>query len=1275
MIGRLLHTFWLLLVGLLLLFAVLLSVARLWVPVLGEYREAAEHSLGELLEQPVSIARMDATWRGMNPVIKLRGVSIAGREQGEPVLEIGEVWVGIDIQAYLDEREFRPASIDIIGADVTLIRDPDGRLHLDGIDSGSGGDAGLSRLLSMERLAIHDSRVTFRDRQRQRAPVRFSGVKLTLQNDGSQYSVIGYAMLPPELGYRVDLQAVLQGSGNWIGGWSGRLYLKGQSVALSPEILPRLPHDTQLAGIADVRGWVDIKLGRLQSVIGEVDVNGLQVTGGDGGDAIDVDRLSGQIGWRLRASGWQLAGQNLIIQQGDVLREGTVFGVTLDDTAEESLIRADISRLALQDLRLAALLAPGVDRQHRQQLAALRPEGMIEEMVLHIGGDAGARTVAGFDVVFREVGIRTPDRSPVVERLQGSISGTPQAGALWLDSRHVSVQDDALFRDVLRFDELEGEAAWNSRQGLLIINSENLRVANDDLELQARLTVALPGTGTSPIVDLDAELVRGKLRRIRHYLPARVMPASGVRWLDSSLVSGDIAQGSIVVKGRLDQLPYDNGEGQLRVSLPVRNAILDYSPDWTQIAKLDADVNFTGRRMDVYSSSGFIRSAKLARVHAQIPDLGHPDLTIRGRVNGQLDVMLAEMDSSPVGDVYGAFVERVVARGPAGLDLDIVVPLYDASTRELAVAGNIHLKGNSLDIRDDDSIRLDNIRGRLAFTPDDFSGSALKARLLDTPVTVDVWTDRKAGTTNIRSRGLLDLIGRYTQQQSALADVINGRSQWEVLLSIGRLERRYQVPDVDLRVSSTLEGIAVNLPAPFGKPKEAQRPLTATITRLAYPDRLIHVSYADLVQGVMAVEFKQQGAGVERGLLVLGKEKAVLPEAKVLAIRGELARFSLTQWLPVLAGMPGGAGPPVKVDLDIEELEVMRHVLRDVGLQVETAGLVQEITLTGKSAKGNIELSRTSRGIEKVVVNLEKLLLVSLPDTGTEADPVTIGPGDFPELHISIGKLKIDDIKLGNTLLDTVRAPNTLEVKQLVVASRMLELRATGNWRGKRGFDRSWFDVEITNGRLDRLLDAFDYAEEVDGGVLSGAINAGWQGAPWDFEPGRAEGKLYLNIQDGQLESVKPGAGRVFGLVSLHTLPRRLSLDFSDLFKKGFGFDRIEGNFVLDGGNAYTDDLQIQGPAARIDITGRIGLADQDYDQLVTVVPNLSSSLPLAGVLAGGPAVGAALLLAEQLLNDEIDEMAVRRYAVTGPWSEPVYEKLDARKKPPASSDTVEDIE
>jgi uncharacterized protein YhdP len=169
------------------------------------------------------------------------------------------------------------------------------------------------------------------------------------------------------------------------------------------------------------------------------------------------------------------------------------------------------------------------------------------------------------------------------------------------------------------------------------------------------------------------------------------------------------------------------------------------------------------------------------------------------------------------------------------------------------------------------------------------------------------------------------------------------------------------------------------------------------------------------------------------------------------------------------------------------------------------------------------------------------------------------------------------------------------------------------------------------------------------------------------------DGKLHLVIKDGQLLNVKPGAGRVFGLVSLHTLPRRLSLDFSDLFKKGYAFDRVEGNFVLSDGDAYTSDLFIEGPAARIDISGRIGLADEDYDELITVVPHVSSSLPIAGAIAGGPVVGAAILLAEHLLGDELEKhtkFAHKQYTVTGPWADPVYTEVDIKPvEPPVTEE------
>ncbi|MDH3872310.1 MAG: TIGR02099 family protein, partial [Gammaproteobacteria bacterium] len=146
------------------------------------------------------------------------------------------------------------------------------------------------------------------------------------------------------------------------------------------------------------------------------------------------------------------------------------------------------------------------------------------------------------------------------------------------------------------------------------------------------------------------------------------------------------------------------------------------------------------------------------------------------------------------------------------------------------------------------------------------------------------------------------------------------------------------------------------------------------------------------------------------------------------------------------------------------------------------------------------------------------------------------------------------------------------------------------------------------------------------------------------------------------LLDVDPGtAGRVLGLLSLNNLPRRLKLDFSDLSDEGFSFDTIEGNFVMDAGNGYTNDLYVDGPAAKIEISGRVGIASQDYDELVTVTPYLKTGITVFGALAGGPAVGAVLMVAESLLEGSygpLNKLAQKQYSVTGPWSDPVINRL-----------------
>jgi uncharacterized protein (TIGR02099 family) len=766
---------------------------------------------------------------------------------------------------------------------------------------------------------------------------------------------------------------------------------------------------------------------------------------------------------------------------------------------------------------------------------------------------------------------------------------------------------------------------------------------------------------------LQLDIRRGELDRVSRYLPARIMPETGVAWLDRSLVSGNISNGSVRLSGPLDKLPFDRGEGRLEVRLPVSNAVLDYDPAWTPIKQLDAQVNFTGRRMDIESRRGRIRSASLIHVNAGIDDLAQPDLRLTGSIRGDLPVMLAELGSSPLGELYGGFVDRVTGTGVARLDLEVYVPLHNKDPA-IDVKGDIRLADNSLAFGQD-GIGFEAIRGELAFDNNGISGKDLQARLFDAPVRVDVWTDPGAATTNIGIQGPLDFVSLATQHQAGLAGFLSGRANWSLRLGIGRLTSRSATPNVELELASTLQGIRVDLPAPYGKPAAAVQPLSVRVEQVVHPVHRLHLRYGDKLQGIFSLRDADDAIELLRGSLAAGGEEAVMPDRRELSVAGRLDSFTLDEWRPVVAGFAGdapGRRPPLRLDLTIGRLNLHQYVLEDIAIRMIESGQVRYIRLHGPMASGSLQVFDGPAGMERVSAELDTLRLRK-QESATAAAALSVDPAALPELGLSIQKLYVQGIAFGKVELHTAVRPTGLQVEHFSADSDMLAIRATGSWRKTGAGQVSDFDIHIKDGKLETLLQEFDYQEEVSGGKLSGSLHASWPGAPWAFQPARLEGKLHLAIEKGRLLNVKPGAGRVFGLVSLHTIPRRLSLDFSDLFKKGFAFDQIEGSFVLSDGDAYTNDLFIEGPAARIDISGRIGLAEKDYDELVTVVPHVGSSLPIAGAIAGGPVVGAALLVAEHLLGDELEKrtkFAHKQYTVTGPWSDPVYTTVTSESKP-----------
>jgi uncharacterized protein YhdP len=181
-------------------------------------------------------------------------------------------------------------------------------------------------------------------------------------------------------------------------------------------------------------------------------------------------------------------------------------------------------------------------------------------------------------------------------------------------------------------------------------------------------------------------------------------------------------------------------------------------------------------------------------------------------------------------------------------------------------------------------------------------------------------------------------------------------------------------------------------------------------------------------------------------------------------------------------------------------------------------------------------------------------------------------------------------------------------------------------------------------------------------------LDVSWSGGPSEDFLASLDGNVRVRFGTGQLDDVEPGAGRVFGLMSVVALPRRLSLDFRDVFERGFAFDEITGNFRLEDGVAYTCDLSLKGPAADVGIVGETGLVAKDYRQAAIVSANVGNTLPLVGAVVAGPQVAAALLIFSQIFKKPLQEMGQVYYGIDGSWSDPVIDSSNPQRFAEVSS-------
>jgi uncharacterized protein YhdP len=316
------------------------------------------------------------------------------------------------------------------------------------------------------------------------------------------------------------------------------------------------------------------------------------------------------------------------------------------------------------------------------------------------------------------------------------------------------------------------------------------------------------------------------------------------------------------------------------------------------------------------------------------------------------------------------------------------------------------------------------------------------------------------------------------------------------------------------------------------------------------------------------------------------------------------------------------------------------------------------IGVASEAIAGTISIPRSLAQRPQITADMRRVYLAG----GGGADPGSIDPRTLPGLALHADEFGLGTRRLGSIDVDVSADPLGLRLVSFASATDSFNVDGSGSWLQGPAGTETRIAMSMSSNDVAAALDDLGFGAFIEAEMADVTASVYWPGPPSARWLDHISGDAAVRVETGSLVDIDPGAGRVVGLLSIAALPRRLALDFRDVFNKGFVFDEIGGDFTIIDGNAYTDNLKLSGPGAEIGWVGRTGLRDRDYQQQAVVTAEPGNMLPTVGALVAGPGVGAAWLIYTRIFKEPLKGIGRAAYCVTGNWDAPDVERLSGER-------------
>jgi len=1294
------------------------------VPRIGQFRPALEQLARQTLGVPVRIGGIQAESTGWAPSFELREIELLDSEghpalhlprvvlaiSVRSVLHLGLEQLVLD-RPSLDVRHTASGQWLIAG------------LRLGSVQSDNSAVAdwlfsqrevivrgGTLRWVSERALMGHATSPTT-ETDTAPAALALQDVDIVLRNGHRDHALRIDATPPADWGERFVLMGhfqrrLLSTHAGHFADWSGPAYGYFPHVDVSQlRQHLRLGIDVT-SGQGRLRLWSDIDKGEWTGGAADLDLHSVQATLDPALGPLGFSQLSGRLAGQSNALGWRLSTRDLafVSDQGLTWPGGNLSLQLTHATAkqpEKGEIKGD--RLDLQALRDVALRLP-LPAQWHERLTQHHIEGQVS--ALRLAWQGARSSPERYEAQIKADGLQVQaltenaENWPGLEGARLELDMNQQGGRAQLHMDHGGQLGWAgLLEDKsLALRELHADGRWQWQNGLLQVPQWKVQVTNEDLEGEVHGEWRASPEGGPGVLDLQGRFAHVEAHRVHRYLPLS-LPEEVRHYVRDSVVKGTASKVQVRIKGDLKDIPFAQPkQGEFHFAGHLRDVDMVYVParllpagslPWPRISGLSGDVAFDRLGMKLGNASARLgdtkNSPQVSNLKAEIADMAHDArVDVSADLRASTSQTLGLIQQSPLGKLLQGALDKAEGTGNLQAKLKLSIPVLHA--QDSKVQGSVTLAGNDLSIVPG-LPALEKIQGTLNFNENGFHVPGAQLRLLGGPARLEGGTrsaqaDPKEPLLLFKAQGQASAEGLRQATGLRPLDLLAQHARGSAAYSASLGWRQGQP---ELSVRSTLEGLELNLPTPLGKPAAQAMPLLITSQVHGQNRSLrdqVQIGLGSIASAAYVRDLSGAVPSVLRGSINIGTSASTavsMPDSGVAA-KVVLDQIPVDAWQALwpasstlsaeLGGWEGYL--PNRLAVQAQTLTTDGRTLHQVVAGITRESNTWKASVDARELSGQIAYtlpSPTQAG--RVYARLSRLNLppssISDVESMLETPPVSM-----PALDIEVAELELRGKKLGRVDIEAINTePRPMaasptrewQLRKFNITLPEASFRATGRWitaaeagRARKTDMNFRLDVSDAGALLTRL--GTPGALRGGSGHLEGQID--WSGSPLALHYPSMNGHFAVQMGRGQFLKADAGAAKLLGVLSLQALPRRLLLDFRDVFSDGFAFDTVQGDVRIAKGLASTRNLQIKGVNALVQMEGSADIARETQQLQVLILPELDAGT--AALVAGitvNPVVGLTSFLAQLLLKKPLTKASVQTFTIDGSWSDPRVTRTD----------------